>query len=154
MEKIKLSKYFDLEEATFSDTAARLGVDNSPTPEVLANMKQAAQCLDELRELLGGPIIVSSWYRSPELNEAIPGSSKTSAHMGGFAIDCKSITLSPLELCKLAATLKMYDQIIHEYGRWMHISFSPKNRKQLLTIFKGGGYKTGLLTEQEYKGAD
>jgi zinc D-Ala-D-Ala carboxypeptidase len=147
---MNLSPHFTLEEATFSDTAARLGIYNIPDDQVLNNMVIAAGLLEDLRKVLGKPISINSWYRSEELNENIPGSSKTSAHTSGFAIDCKVIGMNVLDLCKLAAkACPMYDQIIHEYGRWMHISFSPKNRKQQLTIFKGTGYKSGLLTEAE-----
>lgn len=151
---MQLSAYFTLEEATFSETASRLGISNQPNDIQLANMKIAAAKLDVLRSEIDKPIRVSSWLRNGALNAAIPGSSKTSAHVNGWAIDCTVSGLSPLELCKLASTIcGEYDQIIHEYGSWMHISFDPKNRKQKLTIFKnnlGKKYIEGLLTEQEY----
>lgn len=151
---MQLSGYFSLEEATFSDTAARLGIDNQPNTVQLSNMIIAAKNLDLLRTKVDRPIRISSWLRNGALNAAIPGSSKTSAHMEGWAIDCTVSGITPLELCKLASDLYSdYDQIIHEYGSWMHISFDPKNRKQNLTIFKnnkGKKYVEGLLTEQEY----
>ena len=152
---MNLSKYFTLEEATFSETAARLGIDNQPNDIQLVNMRTAAACLNRLREK-AGPIIITSWLRVQALNDAIPGSSRTSDHITGYAIDCKSNEMSVLELCNLAAAVYSvvgYDQIIHEYGKWMHISFSPKNRMQKLTIFKntqGFKYKSGLLSQSEY----
>jgi hypothetical protein len=75
--------------------------------------------------------------------------------MDGWAIDCSSSAHTPYELCQLVkgAGIK-FDQMIHEYGRWMHISFAPEMRQQELTIFKPEGkYKTGILTEAEYHAA-
>ena len=151
---MQLSGYFTLEEATFSSTAARLGIDNYPNAKQLSNMVQAAKKLDLLRSHVDKSIKVNSWLRTGPLNAAIPGSSKTSAHMDGWAIDCSASDITPLELCRIASDLyPEFDQIIHEYGSWMHISFDPKNRKQCLTIFKnnqGKRYIEGLLTQQEY----
>lgn len=148
-----LSPNFSVEEACFSDTAARLGLDNTPDSRVLGNMIFAAEQLELLRKALGSPIIITSWYRGEKLNDSISGSSKTSAHMQGYAIDCHVKGMSVYDLCTFASKhCNMYDQIIHEYGRWMHISFDVKNRKKLTTIFSGGsGYKSGLLTEQAYR---
>jgi hypothetical protein len=153
---MNISKYFTLEEATFSETAARLGIENTPNPEQLENMKIAAAKLDSLRAYIQEPIIVTSWLRTQRLNAAVPGSSNTSHHTTGFAIDCRSAHRSVLELCKVAEALYHptgFDQIIHEYGGWMHISFHPSGRKQTLTIFKntqGFKYKSGLLSQSEY----
>lgn len=151
---MQLSAYFTLEEATFSETASRLGINNQPNEVQLSNMKAAASKLDLLRSSIDRPIRVSSWLRNGTLNAAIPGSSRTSAHMEGWAIDCTASGLTPLDLCIVASQIcEDYDQIIHEYGSWMHISFDPKNRKQRLTIFKnnqGKKYIGGLLTQQEY----
>ena len=58
--------------------------------------------------------------------------------------------MTPYELCKRVIGMNIdFDQIIYEYGRWMHISFDPANRKEVLTKFEGP-YKKGLLTEEEY----
>jgi hypothetical protein len=60
--------------------------------------------------------------------------------------------MTPYELCQAVkkAGIK-FDQMIHEYGRWMHISFAPEMRQQELTIYKPEGkYKPGILTEEEY----
>ena len=83
------------------------------------------------------------------------GGAAKSSHMDGWAIDCSSKSLSPIEMCKKVqeAGIK-FDQMIHEYGRWMHISFAPEMRNQTLTIFKPEGkYKPGILTEAEYHAA-
>jgi hypothetical protein len=149
---MNLSPNFTLEEATYSETAIRLGINNQPNEGQLENMKAAAACLEKLREA-AGPLRINSWLRLPEVNVAV-GGSKVSSHMDGWAIDCSSAKYTPYQLCQLVkqAGIK-FDQMIHEYGRWMHISFAPAMRQQELTIFKPEGkYKPGILTESQYKG--
>ena len=151
---MQLSDHFSLAEATFSETAARLGVSNQPSTLQLENMKHAAQQLEKVRELTGS-LKVNSWLRLPAVNAAVPGSSGKSSHMDGFAIDVSCAAHTPYALCQLVkkAGIK-FDQMIHEYGRWMHISFAPEMRQQELTIFKPEGkYKPGTLTEAEYHAA-
>ena len=148
---MNLSKNFTLEEATFSQTAARLGLSNQPDARQLDNMKRAAAQLENIRALVG-PLKVSSWLRQPAVNAAIPGSSGKSSHMDGWAIDVKSAQYSPIELCRIVVNSGVkFDQVIHEYGAWMHISFAPEMRQQTLTIFAPEKkYKPGILTEAEY----
>jgi putative chitinase len=152
---MNLSEHFTLEEATHSDTAIKLGISNQPDERQLGNLKKSAEGMEKVRALLGKPIGISSWLRLPEVNVAV-GGSKVSAHMDGFAIDftCPAVGV-PLEIAKkIAASDIQYDQMIHEYGRWVHISFDSALRKQQLTIFKPEGkYKPGLLTEAEYHNA-
>ena len=83
------------------------------------------------------------------------GGSKVSSHMDGWAIDVSSTKMTPIELCHKVEELGIkFDQMIHEFGRWMHISFAPEMRQQKLTIFKPEGkYKPGILTEAEYHAA-
>jgi len=113
--------------------------DNTPPDAVYNNMLIAAQGMEKVREILGNkPISISSWYRSPQVNKAVKGS-KNSAHMTGFAVDfvCPSYG-APLDVAKAIAHSGMnFDQVIHEFGRWVHISFDPRMRGQLLT-FKPG----------------
>ena len=147
---MQLSEHFSLEEGTYSETAVRMHIDNQPNEQQLENMKTAANHMEIVRSATG-PLRVNSWLRLPAVNEAV-GGSKVSSHMDGWAIDCSSSKHTPYELCQLVkgAGIK-FDQMIHEYGRWMHISFAPEMRQQELTIFKPEGkYKTGILTEAEY----
>jgi hypothetical protein len=146
----QLSEHFSLEEGTYSETAIRNHIDNQPSLIQLENMKAAANHMEIVRSATG-PLRVNSWLRLPAVNEAV-GGSKISSHMDGWAIDCSSSKHTPYELCQLVkgAGIK-FDQMIHEYGRWMHISFAPEMRQQELTIFKPEGkYKPGILTEAEY----
>ena len=147
---MNLSPHFTLEEATYSETAIRLGINNQPSEKQLENMKVAAAQLEAVRAV-SGPLRVNSWLRLPEVNVAV-GGSKVSSHMDGWAIDCSSTTHTPYQLCQLVKQAGVkFDQMIHEYGRWMHISFAPEMRQQELTIFRPESkYKTGILTEAEY----
>jgi hypothetical protein len=147
---MNLSEHFSLEEATYSETAIRMNINNRPDERQLANMKSAAEQLEAIRNVTGA-LRVNSWLRLPDVNLAV-GGSKVSSHMDGWAIDCSSTAHTPYALCQfvIKAGIK-FDQMIHEYGRWMHISFAPEMRQQTLTIYKPEGkYKPGILTEAEY----
>jgi zinc D-Ala-D-Ala carboxypeptidase len=153
---MNLSEHFTLAEATYSETAIRHGINNQPSDAQLQNMKSAAAQLEAVRALVGA-IRVNSWLRLPAVNIAVGGAAKSS-HMDGWAIDCSSKTHTPFELCQkvLEAGIK-FDQLIHEYGSWMHISFAPEMRQQTLTVFKPfnqkGMYQKGILTEAQYRAA-
>jgi hypothetical protein len=149
---MNLSEHFSLDEATYSETAIRLHIDNQPNEQQLANMKTAAENLEKVRAVTG-TLRVNSWLRLPDVNVAV-GGSKVSSHMDGWAIDCSSSAHTPYELCQLVKQTGIkFDQMIHEYGRWMHISFAPEMRQQELTIYKPEGkYKIGILTEEQYHG--
>ncbi|MDP1621191.1 MAG: D-Ala-D-Ala carboxypeptidase family metallohydrolase [Bacteroidales bacterium] len=147
----KLSEHFTQDELTFSQTAARKGIDNTPSPEILQNLKRLALELEEVRSLLGGNgIRISSGYRCNELNTQI-GGSKTSAHMTGLAADFTVPAFgSVLEVAQaIAASNIQFDQLIHEYGTWVHIGLAAQGaapRRQLLSIFKGTGYLPGIVS--------
>lgn len=153
---MNLSEHFPLEEATHSDTAIRMGIPNQPDAKQLENMKFVASQMEEVRKVLGNKgITVNSWLRLPDVNVAV-GGSKISSHMDGWAVDftCKAYG-DPLAVCKaIEASGIKFDQMIHEFGRWTHISFAPEMRGQKLTIFRPENkYKIGLLTEAEYHAA-
>jgi len=135
-----LSPNFSLTEFTDSQTAARMGIDNDPPIELIPVLKATARCMEDVRDLLGGkPVLVSSAYRSPELNKAI-GGSKNSQHMSGEAVDftCPKFG-TPEEVVKhIRASSLLWDQLILEFGRWVHISFSARNRRQTLIIDRNG----------------
>ena len=143
-----LSEHFTLEELTFSATAQRKQIDNKPPAEVLENMKRLAAGLEEVRAVLGNkPMRINSGYRSPKLNRAV-GGARLSAHMAGYAADfvCPDFG-SPLKIVKaLAATGIQFDKLIQE-GTWVHISFAPEARRQLLTAHfgpNGTSYTAGV----------
>lgn len=132
-------KYFTISELTKSATAARKGIDNTPNATVKKNLELLVEnILDPLREAWGAPIIVSSGYRCPKLNRAV-GGAKTSQHMLGQAADIHTVSDKPADnkkLFDLIRSLKLpFDQLINEYNyNWVHVSFGPRNRRQILTI--------------------
>lgn len=143
---MKLSEHFSLGELTFSETAARKGIENCPPPEALIHLKALVLTLEKVRALIGSPVIVTSGYRCPALNTAV-GGSKTSAHVHGFAADINCLNVSPKALASMIRDSDMpFDQLILEYDRWVHIGLSnTPMRRQLLTIRNGTGYMEGIV---------
>jgi hypothetical protein len=133
---------------TLSQTAARKGIDNTATPEIVANLKRVAATLEEVRALLGAPILVSSGYRSPALNKAI-GGSPTSAHMHGLAADFTAPGFGTvLQVArKISASTIAYDQLIYEFGTWVHIGLSSDGLRQQDLSFFGTSYIPGIVTK-------
>lgn len=140
-----LSPHFTLEEFVFSQTASRCGMDNTPTGAERDNLDLTAHRMEAVRKILGSnPILISSGYRSPEVNQAC-GGSDTSAHMSGLAVDfiCPDFG-SPYEVCKAIepyiGQLKI-DQLIYEYEDWIHIGWTDGvPREQAMTINDSGTY--------------
>jgi hypothetical protein len=147
---MNLSEHFTLEELLHSDTAARIGIPNQPTPEDMLNIRTfLVPGLEKVRAILGQPIHISSGFRSVELNAHIPGSSNTSAHTHGFAADCLCPAFGdPWAICNAVADADIkFDQIIYEYGQWMHISFDPRLRMLTTTKLAGQPYRAGFHKE-------
>ena len=142
-----ISKHITLKEATKSETATKLGISNMPNATELACMKLLAEkCFEPLREWYAKPITVNSFFRSAKLNSSISGSSGTSQHCLGQAIDISAG--SKPENKKLFTWVKEnldFDQLIYEYGDdtgcdWVHISYKATgNRKQILRCSKVNG---------------
>lgn len=132
-------KFFTLRELTKSDTAIRKGIKNVPSKSEEDNLIALVEnILDPLREAYGKPIIVTSGYRCEELNRLI-GGSKTSQHRSGQAVDIRTVIDTPEEnkkLYDLIIKLNLpFDQLIDEHNfDWVHVSYSPKHRKQILKI--------------------
>jgi hypothetical protein len=136
---MKLTPNFYLAEFTKSNYATRHGIKNIPSPKVMQNLQVLANGLEQVRELLGTPIAISSGYRCMELNRAL-GGSKNSAHMLGYAADFDSNAYGmPLDIVKAIINSEIeFDQLIEE-GEWVHISFDPKMRGEaLIATFKNG----------------
>jgi zinc D-Ala-D-Ala carboxypeptidase len=147
---MQLTEHFSLEELIASETAVRLGIDNTPPVKLMPNLHALAAGLELVRAALDGyPIHVNSGYRCIALNTKI-GGAKNSLHIDGLAADiiCPSFG-PPLAVCRaiVAAGLKP-DQVIHEFGQWCHVSFAApggKPRGELLTIASAArGYEVGL----------
>jgi hypothetical protein len=147
---MQLSEHFELAEFLVSETAARRGIANEPTPEIIDNLRRLCQLvLEPLRVKLARPVVITSGYRSLALNRAV-GGSPTSHHMQGRAADLIVPRITPLAVCQAASQLKLpCVQIIHEFGRWAHLSVAASNeRTQLLTAKLTQGktvYEPGLV---------
>lgn len=130
--------YFTDAETIVTNT----GLANQPNALQQGNIERTRIQMNRVRKVIGRPVNVNSWFRSPSVNRAI-GGSKTSAHLSGYAVDfwCKGLTNE--QICNLidAAGIN-YDQLIDEYNGvnyWVHISFDPRMRGQRLVARKVNG---------------
>lgn len=136
---MNLSPNFTLQELTVSEIAARHGLDNTPPPQVIENLKRLAQALQAVRKALGDKtIIVTSGYRSPEVNEKV-GGSKNSDHIRGLAADILVPSYgTPDQVVRaVMASGLPFKQVIREYDRWTHFSIpsqteTPKNEALII----------------------
>ena len=155
----KLSNNFKLQEFLKSQTASRKNIDNTPDSMALTNIRTLVEgLLQPLRSDVGHPLIVTSGYRSPELNSAI-GGSDTSQHTKGEAVDIESTELTNIELAEKIKNEYDFDQLILEFynpdegpnSGWVHVSYKEHtNRKEILTAMKVNGktqYFYGIKTE-------
>jgi hypothetical protein len=150
---MKLSENLSLSEIIRSESAKRKGVSNMPTEEHIANLKVLAEkVFQPIRENFRVPILISSGYRSKELNAAI-GGSLTSQHCSGEAIDIDMDGtphgVTNADVFNFIKDKLEFDQLIWEFGSatnpdWVHVSYKVKggNRKQILKAVKSGGKTT------------
>ena len=152
---MNLSKNFTLQEFTKSMTATRLGIDNTPQGDHLrAAQELFTQVVQPVREHFGTTRI-NSGYRSPALNEAVGGSSR-SQHCKGQAVDLECDKADNLVVAQWIRDNLEFDQIISEFytdgdpsSGWVHVTYvSPEeNRKRCLTAQRVNGktqYSVGL----------
>jgi hypothetical protein len=150
-----LSAHFTLEEATLSSTAQRLGIANTPGEAELANMHRAAIGMEFVRAALLQPIHVDSWFRCQALEKVITQKDyvrwcglhgqpvndaswamyfNRKGHPRGYAVDfvCPQFG-TPLDIVHAIQKSGIkFDQLIQE-GGWVHISFDPQMRGQVMT---------------------
>ena len=135
-------KFFSIAEMTKSDTARRLGIDNTPSDSIKKNLTLFIEkVLDPIREDWGSPIIVSSGYRCPELNKAV-GGVNTSGHMYGFCADLQVKgdlrKFSNFVIEWMKEHQMKWDQIIWEKSgnvTWLHFCWIGKDGKQRMKCF-------------------
>jgi hypothetical protein len=145
---MKISNHISYAEAIHSNTAKRRGIDNTPNEVQVLSMKLLADKIFEpLREWVGGPIKVNSFFRSTALNEAIGGAS-SSQHCKGQAIDIDDVygRKTNADMYHWIQANLDYDQMIWEFGtdmqpNWIHISYVSKeeNRNKCLKAYKEDG---------------
>ena len=146
-----ISKHISDKEGVYSNTAMRRGLDNTPTDEQLANMRLLAEKVFEpLREWVGGPIKINSFFRGLPLNTAI-GGAKSSQHMKGQAMDIDD-TFGHATNAEMYEWIKEnldFDQMIWEFGddknpNWVHVSYvsNTSNRNRCLRANRVNGKTT------------
>lgn len=163
---MRLTEHFTLAEVSRSDTALRFGIDNTPGPEAISNATSAAMGMEKVRSVLGCLIVVHSWHRCEALEKVL---CKKDFDAWCFRHGKNISTLELLELAwheyfsrkghpkgwcidftapqfgtprQIVRTLKdsgiRFDQLIEE-GSWVHGSFDPRMRGEILTAtFKNG----------------
>ena len=143
-----ISKHISDKEGVYSITALRLGLNNTPGDYEYSNMQLLAnKVFEPLREYIGKPIKINSFYRSPELNKAIGGSTK-SQHCQGRAMDIDD-TFGHATNAEMYNWIKAnlnFDQMIWEFGdddnpAWVHVSYvsEDQNRNRCLKAYKENG---------------
>jgi hypothetical protein len=152
----QLSTNFSLHELSKSETALRMGFDNTPDEEATENLRLLCEkVLQPVRDHYGKGVKVNSAYRSPESNAAV-GGSKTSDHCKGMAADIEIPGVANADLAQWIMDNLDYTQLILEFytpgipdSGWVHVSFDPNNlKKQELTATKVAGktqYLPGLV---------
>jgi len=142
---MKLTKNFTLEELTRSTTAKNLGIDNTPSDEIIVNLKMLAEkVLQPIRDYINIPIKVNSGYRCEKLNKIVGGKAN-SQHLRGEAADIVPMkndrNMGVKELFNTIKTMSkngllVVDQCIHEISYtadWVHVSYT--SRRQNRNIF-------------------
>ena len=154
-----LSDHFTLEELAHSDTALRLGIDNTPSAEVLSHLLVLAAGLEKIRAVLERPLLIRSGYRCEALERILTEKDfrawaarhgkdaletawreyfRAKAHPQGYAADfiCPAFG-TPAQIVRVIAKAGIaFDQVIEE-GTWVHASFDPRLRGNVLTATFG-----------------
>ena len=151
-----LTPHFKLREFTESATAMKHGIVNQPTPEVVENLRRlCTHTLEPLREKLGLPIVITSGFRTKELNDIIVHASRRSQHMAGQAADFH-VVQGPVQGSRVQGSRELliqafrliitepeidFDQLII-YPSFIHVSYvsKEKNRHQLTRASSNGAY--------------
>lgn len=152
----RLSEHFTLQEACVSETAARMGIDNTPDPAMVVEMIKTARFMEGVRAALSSrPIIVTSWYRCDALERVVaglaPGVKSTGHHPLGAAVDfiCPGYG-TPLDIAlhlRSKADELGIGQLIYEFGRWVHISRLgvPNPLVNRILTIDGRGVRSGIV---------
>jgi len=153
---MRLSQNFTLAEFTKSQTASRMDIDNTPQGEHLDAAKELFENVVQPVRDTFGVTVINSGYRSPDLNEAVGGSSR-SQHCKGQAVDIECPGTPNAEVAQWIVDNIPFDQVILEFytpgipdSGWVHVSYNADgNRGSILTAIKENGktvYKNGLIS--------
>jgi putative chitinase len=138
---MQLTPHFSLAELTVTNQK----IDNTPSKEIVEVLRTTAFYMEKVRELLGNvAITINSGYRSPDVNRAVGGTSNSS-HTHGYAVDFTAYGHTPLTISNILSKSNLkFDQLIYE-KTWVHISFDPRMRGNILTLKGKGKYVKGIV---------
>ena len=138
---MQLTPHFSLAELTVTNQK----IDNTPSKEVIEVLRTTAFYMEKVRELLGNvAITINSGYRSPDVNRQVGGTSNSS-HTYGYAVDFTAYGHTPLTIANILSKSNLkFDQLIYE-KTWVHISFDPRMRGNILTLKGKGKYVKGIV---------
>jgi hypothetical protein len=138
---MQLTPHFSLAELTVTKTK----IDNTPSKEVIEVLRTTAFYMEKVREILGNvAITINSGYRSPDVNGQVGGTSNSS-HTYGYAVDFTAYGHTPLTISNILSKSNLkFDQLIYE-KTWVHISFDPRMRGNILTLKGKGKYVKGIV---------
>ena len=125
---------FSISELIHSDIAEQNNINNMPDIKSLNNLLELIfYCLQPVRNLIKKPMIITSGFRSQQIN-FLAGGALNSQHKEGKAADFIIKGMTPKEIIEIIKNSDIeFDQLINEYDKWVHISFDKdKNRKQVL----------------------
>ena len=130
----QLSEHFMLEEMCYSRVGVENGVENIPGREAIVALKYlATELLEPLRKLYGKPVVVTSGYRSEEVNRLV-GGVPGSQHTRGGAADCYVPDAAELLAVLRQSGLEFDQAILYRKRNFLHLSLKKtgKNRMQVL----------------------
>ena len=138
---MQLTPHFSLAELT----TTKQKIDNTPSKEIVEVLRTTAFYMEKVREILGNvAITINSGYRSPDVNRAVGGTSNSS-HTHGYAVDFTAYGHTPLTISNILSKSNLkFDQLIYE-KTWVHISFDPRMRGNILTLKGKGKYVKGIV---------
>lgn len=138
---MQLTPHFSLAELTVTNQK----IDNTPSKEIVEVLRTTAFYMEKVRELLGNvAITINSGYRSPDVNRQVGGTSNSS-HTYGYAVDFTAYGHTPLTIANILSKSNLkFDQLIYE-KTWVHISFDPRMRGNILTLKGKGKYVKGIV---------
>lgn len=130
---MKLSGNFNLDEFTISQVAERHGYKNEPNEKQIGNLRLlCVNVLQPLREIINVPIFINSGFRSFDVNAAV-GGRFNSQHLDGKAADLIVPSLKLVDVFNIALQKLSFDQLIYEFGKWIHVSWNGElNRKEVM----------------------
>ncbi|NWF90207.1 MAG: peptidase M15A [Ignavibacteriaceae bacterium] len=134
--ELRLSANFYLNEFTVSQIAVRHGYRNEPNEKQIENMRLlCVNVLQPLREIINVPIFINSGFRCFDVNVAV-GGRFNSQHLEGKAADFVVHSINLIDVFNIVLQRYSFDQLIYEFGKWIHVSWNGKSNRKDMMISK------------------